>query len=274
VIPALGGGVAYRHWTYDALGTSPGATVAYVVQHPVQSAQLLFTPAEKIRVWIGSFAAFALLPLASPILIVAVPSFLERFWSTSTNFWSFHYQYSMLPAPILTFAAIDTCARIQRLMRGRWPAVGGTVLPATAAVAGVVLTFVFIRPLAEMTSYPSAARAAEIQSCLDRIPATASVAASNTLVPHLSHREQVYEITLHPTADYIAVDPATYGNFFAGEEDQLRRFVRGDLAAGYGVVCANDTTLVLAHVESRVQLTPELQRWLAGQCSGPACARD
>jgi len=274
VIPALGGGVGYRHWTYDSLGPTPSATVAYVLQHPVQSVQLLFTPAEKVRVWIGSFAAFALLPLASPVLIVAIPSFLERFWSSSTNFWSFHYQYSMLPAPILTFAAIDTCARVQRLMRGRWPAFGAMVLPAAAAVAGVVLTFVFIRPFAEVTTYPSAVRAAEIQSCLDRIPPAASVTASNTLVPHLSHRDHVYEITLHPTADYIAVDPATYGNFFSGEEDQLRRFVRGDLAAGYGVVCADDTTLVLAHVESRTQLTPELQRWLAGQCSGTACARD
>ena len=154
------------------------------------------------------------------------------------------------------------------------PALGALALPAAAAAAGLVLTFVFIRPFAEITSYPSAAHAAEIQSCLDAIPAGASVTASNTLVPHLSHRATVYEISMQPDADYIAIDPATYRNFFPGEEDSLRQLVRGDLAAGFGVVCANDTTLVLARVESRTQLTPELQRWLAGQCSGPACARD
>jgi uncharacterized membrane protein len=274
VIPALGGGVAYRHWTYDALGSNPSEALGFVLRHPLESLKLLFRPAEKLRVWAGSFLAFALLPLASPILIVAIPSFLERFWSSSSNFWSFHYQYSMLPAPIIAFAAIDTCARARRLLRGRAPALPDVAMPLAAAVASVVLTFVFIRPLAEVTTYPSAARAAEIQACLDQIPGDASVTASNTLVPHLSHRALIYEITLQPNADYVVIDPATYRDFFPGEEEQLRTIVRGDLAAGFGVVCANDTTLVLAHVESRNQLTPELQRWLAGQCSGPACARD
>ncbi len=274
VIPSLGGGVAYRHWTYDALGSGPLSALANVVRHPIDSMKLLFTPAEKARVWAGSFLAFVLLPLASPLLIVALPSFLERFWSSSANFWSFHYQYSMLPAPILTFAAMDVCARLRRMLAGRWGSLSQRVLPIAAAAASVVLTFGFIRPLAEFTTYPSAARAAEIQSCLDTIPAAAGVTASNALVPHLSHRAQIYVISLQPSADYVAVDPATYGNFYAGEEDQLRQVVRGDLAAGYGIVCAKGTTLVLAHVESRVQLTPELQAWLAGRCSGKACARD
>jgi uncharacterized membrane protein len=274
IIPALGGGVAYRHWTYDALGGTPVNAALHVVRHPLESIRLLFTPPEKIRVWVGSFLAFAVLPVASPILIVAIPSFLERFWSSSSNFWSFHFQYSMLPAPILTFAAIDTCVRIRRLLKARVPQLTSLLMPAAAAVAGVVLTFAFIRPLAEFANYPSDARAAEIQSCLDVIPPNASVTASNTLVPHLSHRDLIYEITMQPTADYVVIDPATYPNFFTGEEEQLRQIVRGDLAAGYGIACANDTTLVLAHVESRTQLTPELQRWLAGQCSGPACAKD
>ncbi len=274
IIPALGGGVAYRHWTYDALGPTPLSALANVVRGPLTALKLLFTPAEKIRVWAGSFIAFALLPLASPILIVAIPSFLERFWSGSANFWSFHYQYSMLPAPILAFAAIDTCVALRRLLHGRIPALPALAMPIAAAASGLVLTFAFIRPFAEVSSYPSAAHAAEIQSCLDMIPPDASVTASNALVPHLSHRAAIYEISMQPDADYVAIDPATYRDFFPGEEDQLRQLVRGDLAAGFGVVCADDTTLVLARVESRTQLTPELQRWLDGQCSGPACARD
>ena len=71
-----------------------------------------------------------------------------------------------------------------------------------------------------------------------------------------------------PDADYVAVDPSTYRDFFAGEEEQLRNVVRGDLAAGYGVVCAKGTTLVLARVDSTQQLTPELQR------GSPASAAD
>src|SRR6266581_421842 len=37
VIPALGGGVAYRHWTYDALGTGPLSAATHVIRHPIDS---------------------------------------------------------------------------------------------------------------------------------------------------------------------------------------------------------------------------------------------
>ena len=221
--------------------------------------------------WIGSFAAFALLPLASPVLLVALPSFLERFWSSSPNFWSFHFQYSMVPAPILAFAAMDTCVRVARSLRGRWAAATRLALPLAALAASVVVT-VAVNPLAEVRTYLPDSRVAEINACLGTIPGGASVSASNTLVPHLSHRAEIYEITLHPSADYVAVDPSTYPDFFKGEEDQLRNVVRGDLAAGYGIVCAKGTTLVLARVDSTLQLTPQLDAWLAGKCSGRACS--
>ncbi|HET7467515.1 MAG TPA: DUF2079 domain-containing protein [Candidatus Dormibacteraeota bacterium] len=271
VIPALGGGVSYRHWTYDALGSGPVSAATNVLRHPLDSLKLLFTPATKTRVWIGSFAAFALLPMVSPVLLVALPSFLERFWSSSPNFWSFHFQYSMVPAPILTFAAIDTCARARKLLRGRVPAVTSIVVPFAVLAASAVVTAA-VNPIAEITTYLPSSRVAEINECLATIPSNASVTASNTLVPHLSHRAEIYEITLHPNADYVAVDPSTYADFFTGEEAQLRNDVRGDLAAGYGVVCAKGTTLVLARVDSTMQLTPQLDAWLAGKCSGRACA--
>lgn len=271
VIPALGGGVAYRHWTYDALGTGPVSALGFLVRHPLESLKLLFSTDTKIRVWIGSFAAFALLPLVSPVLLVVLPSFLERFWSSSPNFWSFHFQYSMVPAPILAFAAIDTCVRLHRMLSGRVAAVATTLaLPVAAFAASAVVTAA-VNPIDELTTYLPNSRVAEINACLATIPSDASVTASNSLVPHLSHRAQIYEVTMQPSADYVAVDPSTYTDFFSGEENQLRNLVRGDLAAGYGVVCAKGTTLVLARVDSPMQLTPELNAWLAGKCSGRAC---
>ena len=271
IIPAFGGGVAYRHWTYQALGSGPASALGYVLQHPVEAIRLLFNAPAKVRVWAGSLLALALLPLASPLVLVALPSFLERFWSSSPNFWSFHFQYSMLPAPILTFAAIDTCVRMRRMWPGRFALVGTTAMPLAALVAGVVVTAA-VNPLAEVRTYLPDGRLAQIQACLDTIPRDASVAASNTLVPHLSHRQFIYVISLRSDADYLAVDPSTYSNFFKGEEDQLRNTVRGALAAGYAVVCAKGTTLVLARTGSQLQLTPELQRWLSAECSGRACA--
>jgi hypothetical protein len=97
------------------------------------------------------------------------------------------------------------------------------------------------------------------------------VSASNTLVPHLSHRAAIYVVTARTDEDYIAVDPSTYSNFFPGEEDQLRTVVRNALANGYGVICAKGVTLVLAKGAPGTGLTPELEQWLATGCSGRAC---
>ena len=270
VMPALAGG-PYRHWTYDALGTGPVSSLEHVMLHPLSSLQLLFTPVHKTLVWIGSFLGWGFLPLLSPITIIALPTFLERFWSSSANFWSFQYQYSMLPAPILAFAAIDTTVRIKSWLRGRPASLAPIVLAVGAMVAGTVFTFGPIRPFDELSTYISDSRAAQIESCLTAIPANVSVAASNTLVPHLSHRYEIYVITQRQDADYIAIDPSTYNSFYTGEENQLRDVTRTSLADGYGVACARGLTLVLARGAQSQALTPELDRWLAGDCSGRAC---
>lgn len=270
VMPALAGG-PYRHWTYDALGTGPVNSLEYIALHPLSSLELLFTPAHKTLVWIGSFLGWGFLPLLSPIAIITLPSFLERFWSSSPTLWSFQYQYSMLPAPILAFAAIDTTVRIKSWLRGRPVSLAPIVLAAGALLAGTVFTFGPIRPLDELSTYISDSRAAQIESCLSSIPGNASVDASNSLVPHLSHRYDIYVITERHDADYIAIDPSTYGDFSPGEETQLRDIARTSLAGGYGVACAKGLTLVLAKGAPSRTLTPELNRWLAGDCSGRAC---
>jgi len=206
-----------------------------------------------------------------PITLVALPTFLERMWSSSPNLWSFQFQYSMVPAPILAFAAIDTCARIRSKTGVRFAWLSTRFLPFAALAAGTIFTIGPIRPFDEVSTYLTADRAAQIQSCLDTIPGTAGVSAPNTLVPHLSHREAIYVITTNTHQDYLAVDPSTYPNFALGEEDQLREVVRNALATDYGVSCAKGLTLVLARGASGQALTPDLERWLAGECSGRAC---
>lgn len=269
VMPALGGS-PYQHWTYQALGTGPVSAFVFLFEHPLKSLQLLVTPIEKLRVGFGTLASWLFLPLLSPIAIVAVPSFLERFWSSSSGLWSFHFQYSMLPAPILAFAAIDSTARVMRLPLGRSARAVAVALPLAALVASTVLSAVVVRPLAELNGYVSDATAAEIQRCIDVIPGGVSVAATDALVPHLTSRERVYEVTTNTDADYIAIDLNTLGR--ANPIDAtLRGIVHTSLGAGYGVACSRGYTVVLGRGAPTGQLSPEIQRWLTSDCSGAAC---
>src|SRR5439155_1448834 len=159
VMPAVGG-VPYQHWTYQSLGKGPLSAALQVLENPLRSLQLLVTPFEKVRVGAASFANWLFLPLLSPLVLIAVPSFLERFWSSSPTFWSFHYQYSMLPAPILTFAAIDTCARMRSWWRGRLGGAASIALPVGALAASALLSFGAVQSLAELGNYVSDGTAA------------------------------------------------------------------------------------------------------------------
>lgn len=269
VMPAVGG-APYQHWTYRALGTGPLSAIAFLFEHPIRSLQLLLTPVEKLRVGAASFANWLFLPLLSPIVLIALPSFLERFWSSSPTFWSFHFQYSMLPAPILTFAAIDSTARLRGWWKGRSGAVAAYALPIGALAVSAVLSLGVVNSLAELTTYVSDATAAQIQDCINVIPAGASVSATDALVPHLSDRRQVFEVTTKADTDYIAIDISTLGTVNPVDY-QLRGIVNNALATGYGVACSRGLTVVLHRGTTSQHLSPEMQQWLADTCVGAAC---
>jgi uncharacterized membrane protein len=275
VMPALAG-VPYRHWTYTALGDSPTHAVLNILRNPFKAVELMFVPLAKTRIWIGSLGSWLFLPLLSPLALVALPSFLERFWNDGPDFWTFHMQYSLLSAPILAFAAIDGLARLVSLRHEPAGSMLG-VRVAFAVVAATAVLSVAVNPLAELGKYVSSQTAADIQSCLDVIPPTASVAATQNLLPHLATRTRVYTIPaqiadrvftspIDLDVDDLAIDIATEGN-----DAQYRDVVRSAFSAGYGVACSKELTVVLAKGLNSQTLTPQLDLWLAGKCSGRAC---
>jgi len=124
----------------------------------------------------------------------------------------------------------------------------------------------------------SAETAADVQACLDVIPPTASVAASQELLPHLSSRERIYGIPaevgnhvyVNPTTlgvDYIAVDLASGGS----PDTAMRAAVGSALAGDYGIVCSRQLTLVLQKGAPDKALNRQFEVWLAGGCSARAC---
>ncbi|HET7807010.1 MAG TPA: DUF2079 domain-containing protein, partial [Gaiellaceae bacterium] len=145
----------------------------------------------------ATFGAWLFLPLGSPLLLVTLPTIAERFLAGNPAFWSDRFQYALPIAPILAFASVDTLSRLRRFRAGA----------ALAVLAcGVVLSVAVVRPLRGLSGYMTAARADEIDACLDRIPPRASVAASGALVPHLTHRLQIDPLFRQHHDAYLAVE--------------------------------------------------------------------
>src|SRR5438270_6642722 len=106
VMPAIAG-APYGHWTYDALGSGPGSALLHVIRHPISSLRLLVDNPIKLKLWGGLLGAWLFLPLLSPLSLIAVPTLLERLWSSEPALWSASFHYSLVIAPILAFASID-----------------------------------------------------------------------------------------------------------------------------------------------------------------------
>src|SRR3984893_4720002 len=284
VMPAIAG-APYGHWTYDALGTGPGSALLHIVRHPLSSLRILFDNSTKLKLWGGLLGAWLFLPLVSPIAFVAILTLLEWLWSSNPALWSASFHYSLVIAPVLAFAAIDSIARLQRFLpkspsRGKFPSPargkspspsgggqgGGFAVALSLAVlaAGLILTFGIVQPFQELGTYISSRQVADIQSCLKVIPADASVSASNALLPHLSHRHEIYLLTMKHDADYVAIDLATYlGHYFPGEQAAVRTVIVDSLANGYGVGCSQGTMVVLQRGAIGNQLSPDLAAFVA-----------
>ena len=273
VMPAIAGG-PYGHWTYDALGTGPGSALLHVIRHPLSSLRLLVDNSAKLKLLGGLLGAWLFLPVLSPLALVAIPTLFERLWSSNPALWSASFQYSLVIAPILAFAAIDSTARLQRMFpqRKTFPFPfgggkgGGLGMGVSIAVlaAGLILSFGVVGPFDEVGTYISSRQVSDIQSCLTVIPADAGVSASTELLPHLSHRYQIYLLSMKHDAEYVAIDLVAYlGHFAPGEEAAIRTTIKESMANGYGVACSRGTTVVLHRGVAGGTLSPELTAFLA-----------
>src|SRR2546428_9624187 len=144
-MPAIAG-APYGHWTYEALGSGPASALLHLVRHPISSLELLVDNPIKRKLWGGITGAWLLLPLISPISIVAIPTLLERLWSSNPALWSASFHYSLVIAPVLAFAAIDGLARLQhKLSRPRWQGRPGVGASLAVLAPGPILSFAVVR---------------------------------------------------------------------------------------------------------------------------------
>ena len=198
IVPAIAGR-RYHYWDYPSLGPSWTSAPLALASRPWRVLATPFDKLAKLETLGATFGAWLLLPLVSPVLMVAIPTVAERFLSGNPSFWSDRFQYSLPIAPILAFAAIDS---LSRLRGARLRGLGA----AGVLACGLVLSLAVIRPLQGVFEYMPATRAAAIDSCLDRIPPQAAVAASGALVPHLTHRRRIDPLFRQEHDRYLAVD--------------------------------------------------------------------
>ncbi|MBV9449167.1 MAG: DUF2079 domain-containing protein [Streptosporangiaceae bacterium] len=279
LIPAFGGSANF-YWAYGQFGASPGSALVNVLAHPLHALHVFFTPWVKTRTMLGLLVAFAFLPLASPMVVAALPLLAERMLASGYPlWWQAKFQYDAFLIMIMACAAVDGAARLQRrleqtgwdryltypwsrpgwLRHGTLLARGGTT-PRTprgpwragllwaAAVCAAALVYFPSSPLGDLLHpkfYTVNARIRAAAAAVAHVPSGTEVEAANNLGPRLSGRDTVLLLDGTPRwAPWVVADTIGLDFPFCTRTQQAQT-VAYLLRHGYTQVFGDDGYVVL-----------------------------
>ncbi|MFG2086431.1 DUF2079 domain-containing protein [Spirillospora sp. NPDC048824] len=191
VIAAFGGDNDY-YWAYGSLGPDLPHAAVHALTHPWDVVAVLGTPPQKVATMALLVLPLLLLPLASPLTLIALPMLAERMLNSRfANWWEPDYHYNAFIIAVLVLAAVDGAARLRGRIRAaeRLP----PVLPMAAVLAAVLVCVPFFayRHLADPALWRQNDRARAAAAAAARIPDGALVEAANGVGPALTTRARV-----------------------------------------------------------------------------------
>jgi uncharacterized membrane protein len=180
----------YIQYFYSNYGNDMPAIIRTMIRHPNRVISDATQP-DRLRFYRDLALPLGGLPLAAPLaLLMAAPQMLASVIGLSPYARSIHYQYTAMMIAPLMIAAIEGGRVLWRFK------IMHVVLPIWL-LGCAYMTNVAWSPSPLGDSYnvwaqPSPRHDA-MREALKLVPDDASVAATYTLLPHLSHREQIYD---------------------------------------------------------------------------------
>ncbi len=255
LIPAFGGSATF-YWAYGQFGPTLGSAAGNIVSHPLHALHVVVTPGVKVRTMIGLLVPLGFLPLASPLVLAALPLLAERMLASGYPlWWQAKFQYNAFIVMIMFLAAVDGAARLQ----GWWQR-AGLHLPVTRArdwrpatvwasvVLIAALAYVPFSPFGQLLHpryYMVNARMAAASRAAAQVPSGVEVEAANNIGPHLSGRDTVLLLDGTPRwAPWVVADTEGLDFPFCTPQQQAQQ-VTYLKANGYRQVFADDGYVVL-----------------------------
>ena len=213
-IPYFANGASYAHWTYAALGKNLPDALWTLVRAPWRVLTIALSNSEKRHTAVALFVPFLFLSFRSRLIILAVPLLAERFLSGDPLTWGTHFHYSLSIAPVLAMGAAAGLSGITaRLPERRSHAIiisaTCTMLVASVAVTRLNSPDSVISELTTPSFYDAPSYAPAAYRALAHVPATAPLATTDSLLPHASERDGIYEINSQHRglpAEYLLAD--------------------------------------------------------------------
>lgn len=191
VLPHFNGGTNHAGTFYGDLGRSPTELVSGAVTDPGRVVERL-DDNDAMGYARDLLVPWGLAPLASPgLLTVALPQFLANVLAVPDFFFDIRYHYVAIILAVLVLATIEGASRVHRPGL-RWAVVGLVVACALATSVAWGTSPISTKYRSGIWPLQDNARQTTLEAAVAIPPSDAAVSASYSLVPHLSHREQIY----------------------------------------------------------------------------------
>lgn len=194
-IPAARGAQHFALQYYSDFGSTPTTILKNIVLSPIKIATILLGKYQLFYL-LELFAPVLFLPIfALPLLIFASPDLGVSLLSQNTQLHMIYYHYASFPTPFIFLASIYGFAFLQK----KFPSFISNIGMYVILVPAIICAFTFgpmIGSISQSTDMfvHQVTYSKLIDDFLQSIPRRYSVAATNNVGSHLSHRQKIYTI--------------------------------------------------------------------------------
>ncbi len=194
-----------------------------ISHNPLQIIKELFNDPQKIQTWVYSLGWFSFLPIFSLGSIAAVTANLSQFFVTGPEFsrmWSPFTHHRAILAIFLFLGTLETLGVIKRLNK-KYLNLNLIVFLLLLSVLSQQYIFHFpLNKLSKSDYWKSETWMTDNEKLFDEIPKDTSVVAAQNLIPHLSHRKEIY-IAYPRLKDINGVCKSCWWLEYAGKPDYM-----------------------------------------------------
>jgi len=169
----------------------------HIPLNPFQIVKQLFDDPQKIQTWGYSLGWFSFLPVFSLGTVAAITSNLAQFFITGSAFsrmWSPFMHHRAVLAIFLSLGTLETLSFIKKLNKKY---LNLSLIVCLLLFSALSQQFIFHFPLNKLTKtdyWIDTPWMNNDENLFKQIPKNASIATAQNIIPHLSHRKEIYII--------------------------------------------------------------------------------
>jgi uncharacterized membrane protein len=216
VIPHLSVTGTYDHFNYSFLGNNFTDSLVYLLKHPLESLQVLFT--NHTHHPFGDFvktefnilvllSGLPLLLLKPQYLVMLIPVYFQKLFNDNYLLWGSDAQYNIELAPILAIGIFSVIRKFRNRTLSKLTTFTVLVLAFGCTIRIMDSPILYTNKskirIYQASHYSRDYPVSKVYWQLDRIPRNAVVSAQSPFVPHLAYRDNIYEFPILKDAEFV-----------------------------------------------------------------------